>query len=433
MAAVGGHVARQGRRAESARMPPRRAFAPLAWSRGTHPRPSPPMKIRISTYSTVPRGDVVHAVSLAEALAARGHDVELWALAQDGAPFLAEPRAPTRLVAFDTRTDESDAARVRRATETLAAAMRAADPATINHTVDALSAQSLLQLRDEGVIAHVIRTIHHVDAFTDPDLLEWQRRSIVDVDVRTCVSTHWAERVAEEFGVASAVIANGVDAERFGGCRLSRAEAGARFGWGDRPVVLAVGGIEPRKGSRLLLEAFARARGRLGDDALLVIAGEGALFDAPDYREAWWRDAERLGLTVGDAESTPVDNGVDVALVGVISESLMPVLYRGADVLAFPSTREGFGMVVLEAMAGGLPAVVTDLPVLREHLTDGRDCLMVPAGDSGPLANALVSLVRDQDLRDTLAVGGAQTVARFTWERCAIAHEELYQRTVRER
>ena len=45
----------------------------------------------------------------------------------------------------------------------------------------------------------------------------------------------------------------------------------------------------------------------------------------------------------------------------------MPVLYRAADTLAFPSTREGFGLVVLEALAAGLPAVVSDLPVLREH------------------------------------------------------------------
>jgi len=97
-------------------------------------------------------------------------------------------------------------------------------------------------------------------------------------------------------------------------------------------------------------------------------------------------------------------------------------------VLAFPSTREGFGLVVLEALASGIPAVVTDLPVLREHLEDGRDCIMVPAGDSGPLSNALVSAVHDTELRTRLREGGRRTVAQFTWSACAEKHERLYRR-----
>lgn len=391
------------------------------------------MRIRISTYSTVPRGDVVHAVSLAGALARRGHDVELWALAHGGAPFMAEPEVPVFLVPIDERAGEADETRVARGTALLAAAMGDGARADINHAVDPLSAQSLLQLRDAGSIGSVIRTIHHVDAFTNAALLEWQRRSIVDADVGVCVSQHWAERVEAEFGVSCTVIANGLDGERFSACELTRQQAGARFGWGDRPVVLAVGGIEPRKGSRLLLEAFARSRGRLGDDALLVIAGGGALFDAPDYRDAWWRDADRLGLTVHDGRSDVVPAYANVAVLGVVAETDMPVLYRAADVFAFPSTREGFGLVVLEAMASGLPTVVTDLPVLREHLTDGVDCVMVPAGDSGPLAAALVSVARDGALREALRAAGARTAARFTWDTSAVAHEELYRRVMRER
>ncbi len=389
------------------------------------------MKIRISTYSTVPRGDVVHAVSLAGALADRGHDVELWALSHDGVPFLSQPRVPVQLVPLMSRQHESIEDRVGRATEALARALRRVGPADINHAVDPLSAQSLLQLREAGELDTVIRTIHHVDAFSDPALLEWQRRSIVDVDVRICVSQHWAERVSAEFGVGSSVIANGVEAVRFTSCAATRDEAGRRFGWGPRPVVLSVGGIEPRKGSRLLLEAFARARGRLGDDALLVIAGGGALFDAPDYEDAWWRDADRLGLAVHGAASD-VSSDANVVILGVVAEDEMPFLYRAADLLAFPSTREGFGMVVLEAMAAGIPTVVTDLPVLREHLTDGEDCVMVSSGDSGPLSNALVSVARDESLRRRLVDAGRITATRFTWQASAAVHEQLYGRVLRE-
>jgi glycosyltransferase-like protein len=384
--------------------------------------------IRIATYSTKPRGGVVHALNLAEALSDRGHDVELWALSPDGARFFREPHVDAHLVPVDRVEDEDIESRILRYADVLAAGMREAGPADINHAEDCLSARSLLALRAEGRIASIIRTIHHVDAFTSQVLLDCQRASILDVDHRLCVSQHWAERVQEEFGVASDVVANGIDAERFRGCPLDRAAAGARFGWGSRPVVLAVGGIEPRKGSRSLIEAFARARGRLGDGALLAIGGGETLFDYHEYRDAWRGDADRLGLIVHDGAPDRVPDDADVVILGTIADEDMPTLYRAADVLAFPSTREGFGLVVLEALASGIPAVVADLPVLREHLQDGRDCLMVPAGDSGPLSDALVSAVRDDALRGRLRAGGQETVARFTWQACAEEHERLYGR-----
>lgn len=386
------------------------------------------MRVRIATYSTKPRGGVVHALQLAEALQDRGHDVELWALSPEGARFYREPRVPAHLVPVERRDDEDIEGRILRYADVLAEGMRAAGPADINHAEDCLSARSMLALRSERRIASIVRTIHHVDAFTSQVLLDCQRASILDVDHRMVVSRHWAERVQEEFGVGSAVVANGVDAERFAGCPLTRSEAGRKFGWENRPVVLAVGGIEPRKGSRLLLEAFARARGRLGDGALLAIGGGETLFDYSEYRDAWWGDAARLGLVVHSGPPGDVPPEADVVILGTIDDDDMPALYRAADTLAFPSTREGFGLVVLEALASGIPAVVTDLPVLREHLEDGRDCLMIPAGDSGPLANALVSAVHDTEVRGRLLTGGHATVARFTWPACAAEHERLYGR-----
>jgi hypothetical protein len=64
------------------------------------------VRVRLVTYSTKPRGGVVHALSLAEALAARGHDLELWALSADGARFYREPEVPVRLVPVDRREGE---------------------------------------------------------------------------------------------------------------------------------------------------------------------------------------------------------------------------------------------------------------------------------------------------------------------------------------
>ena len=79
-------------------------------------------------------------------------------------------------------------------------------------------------------------------------------------------------------------------------------------------------------------------------------------------------------------------------------------------------------------MAAGLPVVTSDLPVFQEHLTDGTDCLMVPVGDSGPLAEALVQAARDEALRARLVAAARGTAAGFTWARAAEEHEEIYRR-----
>jgi len=197
------------------------------------------------------------------------------------------------------------------------------------------------------------------------------------------------------------------------------------MGWGARPAILAIGGIEPRKGSRTQLEAFARARASIGPRALLAIAGGETLFDYADYRAAWEDDAARHALRVHRGPGPPAD--ADVAVLGPVAEEDMPALYRAADVFAFPSEREGFGLVVLEAQAAGLPVVASDLPVLREFLTPGGDCLMVPAGDPGALAGALVAAA-DPRLGGRLAAAGRRTAARFTWGAAAAAHEAVYGR-----
>lgn len=383
------------------------------------------MRVRIATYSAMPRGGAVHARRLAEELAARGHAVELWALTMEGSGLAVGPGVAVHQVPLPPVPGEPVADRIGRAADVLAQAMRAAPAADINHAQDLLSARALLALRADGDVAHVVRTVHHVEAFTDRFLEECQRASIQDVDQCIAVSAFWAERLADQFGVTAPVVPNGVDAERFGGCPLDRAEAGRRLGWGDRCAVLAVGGVQPRKGSRVLLEAFARARGRLPDSALLVVAGGDGVFTDPAAVEAWEDDAVRLGLVVHRGPGVPA--GADVVRLGVVDDDDMPALYRAADVLAFPSTREGFGLAIVEAMASGLPVVTSDLPVLAEFLRDGDDCLMAPVGDSGPLALALVRIVNDHDLRVRLTGAARQVAARYTWAATAERAEQVYR------
>ena len=385
------------------------------------------LRIRIVTYSTKPRGGVVHALSLAEALGERGHDVELWALSADGAAFFRPPRVPAHLVPVERRPGEDVEARILRYAATLADGLRAAGPADVHHAEDCLSARSLLALRAEGRLPAVVRTVHHVDDFASPVLRECQRASIEDVDHRICVSRHWAEVLEREHGVAADVIPNGVDAARYADCPLGRGEAGRRMGWGGRPAVLAIGGIEPRKGSRTLLAAFAAARDALGPGALLAIAGGETLFDYADYRAAWEADAARLGLRVHRGPAPPA--GADVAVLGPVADDAMPALYRAADVFAFPSEREGFGLVALEAQAAGRagggerPAGAARAPDAGRGLPDGAR----PATPARWLPRWSPRR-RTRPCARAWPRAGRRTSGRFTWAAAAAAHEAVYGR-----
>ncbi len=367
-----------------------------------------------------PVGGVVHALALADGLQALGHDAEVWAPAAARAALEGAERARVRPVPVPAGgVDAEDRARV--AVAALSGSLAAGEQADVEHAQDAIAGAALLWLRAERGAGAVVRTVHHVDASGLPGLDESERASIQGADACICPSATWADRLRAEYGVEATVVPGGVDAARFAPS-LSRAEAGTRFGWGERPTVLALGGISRRKGSRVLLEAFARARGRLGDDGLLAIAGHDG--DQQGYVARWREDAARLGLAVAGPRPGRRES---VALLGAIRARDMPALYRAVDVLAYPSTREGFGLAVLEAASAGVPAVVSDLPVLRETLADGRDCLMVPAGHAAPLADALVRLVRDGGLRERLLAGGRETAARFSWADAAAAHLRVYE------
>jgi len=378
------------------------------------------MRIAMLTYSVKPRGGVVHALEVSEALARRGHDVELMALARPGEGLFRDTPLPLRIVrhtpidaAFDVRIE----AMLEAYTDGLRPLLgRGYD---IVHAQDCLSANAALTLREEGVIDHVIRTVHHVDDFTSPSLIECQDRSIMGPDHVLCVSEPWVARLRSDFGVVAGLVPNGVDRHRFRPPRDAdeRADARRRSGAGDRLVVLTVGGVEPRKGSLTLLEGFARLRELLPHrDPLLLIAGGTTLFD---YRH----EVDRF-----EARVRELDLARHVRRLGPLEPDEIERLFRAADVFAFPSVKEGFGLAALEALAAELPLVASDLDVFRGFLTDGESALLHPVGDAAALANALARVARSPELRARLRRGGAEVAARFGWDASGEAHEAAYER-----
>ena len=356
------------------------------------------MRIALLSYSTKPRGGVVHTLALAEALAEAGADVTVWSLGRGGDTTFyraVDPRVTLSVVPFPEVPGEEVGPRILRSI----AVLRDAFDATgydIVHAQDCISANA---------VGRCIRTVHHLDTFTTPELVACHEKAIVTPYAHLCVSAAVAAELAAGWGIKAEVIPNGVDSARFAAAAGPEGAA-ARAAWGDcfGRYVVTVGGIEPRKGSLDLLDAYALLQAT--DPSLrLVIAGGETLFDYRDYRADWEKRAAELGVS-------PV-------VLGPVADDELPSLVAAAEVFAFPSHKEGFGLAPMEALAAGVPLVVSDLPVLREVFRDAASYA------SGPVE--LARQLREARTADRAAIG-RDLAATYTWEAAAAAHLEFYKR-----
>jgi glycosyltransferase-like protein len=216
-------------------------------------------------------------------------------------------------------------------------------------------------------------------------------------------------------------VANGVDVARFSmETDLHDERLRERFGVGinGAPVVLAVGGIEARKNTLALLEAFASVRTRV-PHAQCVIAGGASLLDHDAYARQCLHRAAQLGLAVGAGES--------VIVTGPLDDEFMPALFRCADVLSMVSLHEGFGLVVLEALACGTPVVASAIAPFTEYLDD-RTCIWADPLDPDSIATALLVALGTTDSDRTIDFKNAvpALLARFSWQASAQLHVNAY-------
>jgi glycosyltransferase-like protein len=371
------------------------------------------------TYSTKPRGGVVHTLHLAEQLHDLGHQVHVFALGDPEAGFFRPLRAPHTILPGPGR-DGSLEERVTTSTETLVAGLSG----RLRGRFDLIHAQDCIAARAGAAVAGpegdlpVIRTVHHVDDFVSQTLVECQRHSILDPDHVLVVSRDWQRRLREEFGVDAEVVTNGVDGPRFARpSSVDGSDLRARIGARGRFLFLTVGGVEPRKGSLELVEALANVRTVVSPPPLLAVVGGHSFQDHDSYRQRVQDRAAELGVPVGEA----------VVVLGTVPEEELPRWYHTADAFVFPSRKEGWGLALLEALAAGLATVATDIPVFREFLGE-QDALLVPAGDAGALGDVMVRVASDPELRNRLGRRGPRVAGRFTWRRCAEQHAAIYRR-----
>jgi glycosyltransferase involved in cell wall biosynthesis len=177
------------------------------------------------------------------------------------------------------------------------------------------------------------------------------------------------------------------------------------------PFILTLGMMEPRKNWQGLIQAYSQARARHRLPHQLVLAGP----------RGWlWESI------IDERERSPFRN--DVVLVGFVPDADLPALYTAADVFAFPSFYEGFGLPPLEAMACGTPVVVSNAASLPEVVGDAA--LKVPPDDVDALAEALAQLVLDEALRARLRAAALERAATFTWTRAAQQILDVYRQVV---
>ncbi len=374
-----------------------------------------PLRIGLFTHSTNPRGGGVHVLELAAALGEMGHHVVVHVPDVSGDGFFRPAPAKVMHALIPAMTVVGDLSvlvrqRVAEYGRYLGNRGREFD---IYHAHDGISGNALADLAEVGLIPGFLRTVHHLDAFTNPFLASAQNRSIAAAARCLCVSGTWHDTIKKQYGIDAAIVPNGVDTRRFNPNPRPGDEPTRRrlIGAAQGPVFLAVGGVERRKNACNILRAFAAARLDL-PKAILVIVGGASLLDHSDYRKEFERELALLS-------AAPF-----VHLARPIGDSDMPAIYRMADALVFPSTTEGFGLAVIEAMASGTPVITSRIPPFTEYLGDD-DALLVDPRDVDEIAGAMRQSV-DGAVRDRLRARGLAVAARFPWSASATAHLHAY-------
>ncbi len=228
-------------------------------------------------------------------------------------------------------------------------------------------------------------------------------------------SAHTARDLHEQWGIPPeriSVVQGAVDHSRFRPVSDPAATAArAKYGLGERPYILALSRLEPRKNFARLIEAFSLARQEAAIPHRLVIAGgKGWLYESIFAR------VQELGLAG------------EVHFPGFIADEDLPALYSGAEFFAYPSLYEGFGLPVVEALACGVPVLTGDNSCLPE--AGGPGALYVQAESVESIAAGLLRLAQDAALRAQLRTAGLAHAAQFTWERSAAQLMAAYRKAL---
>ena len=394
------------------------------------------LKIALFTYSTKPRGGVIHTIELAEALQSLGHHVCIYALDKDNLGFHRPLKCLSKLVPTNPAPDRQlllerkqnyfnsnaialdldpvDELIKQRIQEFINYLSQETERYDIYHSQDCISTNALTVMRSKRIIPHFIRTIHHIDKYNSPYLQKCHDRSILEPDLCLCVSSYWRQQLQQQYQVDAPVVINGVNTNKFSSKPNGKeAELKQRLGISSNPVYLTIGGIEPRKNSLKLLKAFSKVL-KIHPQAQLIIAGGETLFDYEPYRLKFFDLAKQNQIEIGQS----------LILPGVMTDEDVPVLYRCADAFIFPSVKEGWGLVLLEAIASKLPIITSNIPPFTEFLNNNSALLINPNSEED-IAKAMLDIL-NKNLVQKLIDNSRDIPERYSWKKSAQMHLKHY-------
>lgn len=236
-------------------------------------------------------------------------------------------------------------------------------------------------------------------------------------DVVTYVSGYTRRRFASAFGPHAALehVPPGVDTDRFAPDPAARTEMRSRYGLGDRPVVVCLSRLVPRKGQDMLIRALPAIRGRIGGAALVIVGGG-------PYLAALRRLARQCGVSE------------HVIFTGGVPAAELPAHHAMADVFAMPCrTRgagldvEGLGIVYLEASSTGVPVVAGRSGGAPETVQDGVTGRVVSGWEVDEIAGAVSELLADPKRAAEMGAAGRRwAVDNWQWRTQAVRmHRQL--------
>jgi len=276
------------------------------------------------------------------------------------------------------------------------------------HSLRYIGPAALIARRRYRLEVPIVAHHHHLDRSR---LNPWiERRVMLAVERVITVSRFSARQATDALGVPEeklAVVYNGVDAKFRPGRKPDRLLQ--RFDLFGKPVVLFLGGLKSRKNLFMLLEVW-REVVRERPDARLVIAGAGPLEPALRRRAA---------------RATPPGS---VSFAGYVPEAEKVDYYRVADLFVSTSALEGFGFTVAEAMACGLPVVVSNRGALPEIVEGGQGGVLCDPNDLRAFSRSVLDLLADGTVRERFGAANRERVQRlFSWELCARDVRRVYE------
>jgi phosphatidyl-myo-inositol alpha-mannosyltransferase len=225
------------------------------------------------------------------------------------------------------------------------------------------------------------------------------RRAAARLTVRIAVSERAADFERTRIGGEFHVIPNGIDVARFADARPADLGAGRKL--------LFVGRLDERKGFPVAIDAFERLAADR-PDLHLVVVGDGPQREALDRLPTLLR--------------------ARVTMLGAVPNEELPPIHAACDLYLGPSTGgESFGIVLIEAMAAGLPVVASDTPGYDEVITDERQGLLVPPRDPAALAAAAARVLDDAQLASNLRAAGPERAKAFDWSTTVGRIEDAYR------